>query len=199
MKHIKLFESIKDKYEIENILLEFEYDVYEAKVSDDLKIELTFKDSLIGFDKLKVVDDIITRLKKTKYNKIYIEDNFMCIGENINNINDTRIANLTIVSSLVEEVKKLLDDKLSDLKGFQARDYKNLTLYGKDKNNIVLNYNRKKKELYVSYNKIWELFDDRYMLKDDDIRHIMQHYVVNILQIKVLSTRTNKYYKLIQL
>ena len=172
--------SLKDKSAIESILLEFEYDVYEYSVFDGFKIDLTFKPNLVGFDKLKVVDDIITRFRRTKYNKIFIENNLMCIGESEskNNVN----------GSLVEEVKKLLNDKLGGLKEFQSKYYTHLTLYGKDRNNIVLNYDHEIKKLYVSHTNIWLFFVCDYMLQYDDIQYIIQQYVVNEYKIEVLDT-----------
>ena len=94
------------------------------------------------------------------------------------------------LSSGEQKILDFLNEKLSGLNTYTSDIYSNLLFFGKDKENIVLEYNKEIGYLYVSYRKIWSFFESKFDMKYADIQKLIGWYVGETLNLKV--THTNK-------
>lgn len=188
MKHLKLFESQRDVSDIEDLLLSF---ADTAKISDvDVNessnyyvVEFKFNRNIIGNEKVKLIDEIIDRLKR-KFEYIKVMKNCMYVFKRgvVPRIPDETIA---------ETIQKKLDYVLKDLTVFKRNksDKFDNTLidfdyYGRNRQNLKFCYSRERNQVGIIYD-LYRLLEDTYMLNLHDsgaiiIDYFNEHYNTNI-------------------
>ena len=92
------------------------------------------------------------------------------------------------LSSREQKILDFLNEKLSGLNTYTSDIYSNLLFFGKDKENIVLEYNKEIGYLYVSYRKIWSFFESKFDMGFTDIEKLIGWYVGETLNLKVEHT-----------
>lgn len=175
MKYLKTFESVKDIYVIEDLLLKF---VDSAEIEDlevvhnynNFKINFDINESIVGMNKVILIDKILTRLKN-KYPYIYISRNEMYIE--IKPVDNT----IYISENLITQVNKMIDDNFSSLR---KKNIDNCISFCKNKK-IIFKFNLK--DVYIS-SKVWHLFTHKFMLNYDDTEIILGDYIKNMYNIK---------------
>ncbi len=168
MKHIKYFESLKDKLNIEDLLLEFidSGELDNCGVDSDYKIVLIFKQNTIGFTKLELLDRIISRLR-LKYKFIFISYNDLIID--LMKFPEKRY----IDYSLLVEAKNIL---LGTLNKLNVKISSPMIEY-RYNGDLIMNFNAYSGKLVVSYYSLWNLVSDRFLLNYSDICSIIKEVV----------------------
>jgi len=185
MKHIKTFESKKEISNIEDLLLFFvdrgeiaeQMSVYEYK--EYYKIIIQVNNNIIGFDKLKLYDSMIERLKK-RFTNIYIHDGRMYIDK----IGD---GDFYIKHSLYQKAKDFVDDKFKNLNAYSTHGKMGVRYYGVSTDDILLAYYTAGEGMFVNYNKLWMPLVMDNILVSGDIRYILKTKVKEILNLDVVD------------
>lgn len=196
MKHIKKFYESKSKIEldIEDMLIGFLdsgdlIEVRPVKYDTTVQVNLDFRDSLVGLDRLKVLDRIVTRLKR-KYKNVLINDNRLWIDMNDPG-NDTILKRLYINGSLLDELTDFLTMKISELHilpSIAKPEYRYFSTTDSEKN-IEFLYMGDDKELIVLYGGFADKCANKYMLRLHDIKKIVQDMFVDIYALDIEGTR----------
>ena len=89
------------------------------------------------------------------------------------------------LSSVEQKILDFLNENLTDLNAYTTNNYLNYLFFGKNKENIVLEYNKESGYLYVSCDRIWSFFESEFDIKDIDIQMVIGWYLGNTLNLKV--------------
>jgi len=101
-------------------------------------------------------------------------------------------------------IYNFFEDNLSGLIEFKSDENLNSLYYGKDKDNIILEWYRYKEQelkndiLYVHYDKIWVVFETKYSMQYTDIQVLILWYIGSELNLKPTTnleiTKTARYF-----
>lgn len=86
-----------------------------------------------------------------------------------------------------------LNENLIGLNQYASNEYSDLLLFGKSKENIILEYDEKNGYLNMCNNKIWTFFVNDLSMEYTDILEIIQCWAVDTLKLKI--NYTCKFYR----
>ena len=88
---------------------------------------------------------------------------------------------------LSEKIDSFIKENLSDLNVYVFDGYNDLLFYGKDKDNIIFNFDLKKEHFYYHSRKIHFVFKSDFNINNRDINSFIRSYVENTLNIKAVG------------
>ena len=92
------------------------------------------------------------------------------------------------LSTKEQEILDFLNENLTDLNTYTTNNHLNYLFFGKNKENIILEYNKENGYLYVAYEKIWAFFESKFDMKYTEIQGLMGWWVGDTLHLKVNHT-----------
>ena len=101
---------------------------------------------------------------------------------------------ILITESKLERVAiNWLNNNYGDLEPYETKEYPNLILYLEGKT-VIIEYNKKNKDVYVNYEKIWKFFKSYFSLENEQIQHLIKMWVEENYKLKVKSASYNNVY-----
>jgi len=88
---------------------------------------------------------------------------------------------------LVRVVKLYLTTSFGDLSPKTSSKYPDSVFYANSDNDILMEYNKKNENFYISYNKIWSKLELYFHLKYSDIQLIMKDWLEEHYNLRVLK------------
>ena len=93
------------------------------------------------------------------------------------------------LSDMEQKLLDFLNENLSGLNIYTTHTYSNPLFFGKNKDNLILKYNKENGYLYTHYDKIWSFFESKFDMEYTDIQKLIGWYVGETLNLKVNHTR----------
>lgn len=84
-----------------------------------------------------------------------------------------------------ESIKEFIQTLFKNVRKFEFDNFGSLEFYGETKNEILFQYNKNHKEVYVSYNAVYSILTNKYNLTRDASLNILKNEIMRLFEIKI--------------
>ena len=189
MKHLRKFLTDKDVANIEDLLVKFQDENILEEVSvwkgtDCIRIEFEYVNEPVGYEKFKILDEIVKRLNKTyPYVKVYND----CIMVYSEESDERSITNF----SLVDKIKSDLSKMFSGAKLLYTISDDFTFFYGRTSKRPLVKFYSPSGDISVDEELIWEKFREMHFMPEgtDDISTILKDFISKRFKIEPKKIR----------
>lgn len=79
-------------------------------------------------------------------------------------------------------------EQLNGLNQYTNVEWPNSIFWGMSENDIITQHYLKDDIFYISYDKIWGIFENEFNMKFSDVQELTKWYIINYLNLKVRHT-----------